>query len=76
MPWSHFRKIWTSLGDGLIIWRNFDEGRWAGSKAQPRAAPGGTGPCQGNFSGGENPQPKFMQLREKFQAVQADRASM
>ena len=53
----------------MIIWRNFDEGGRAGSKARPKALSGGTGPRQGNFAGGENPPAKFMQMRVKFSLV-------
>ena len=38
----------------------------AGSKARPRAAPGGTGPCQGTFAGGESPVRKFYANEEKI----------
>ena len=75
MPVSYamvtLKKIGKSPGGGSKFWRNFDEGRRAGSKAQPRTVPGGTGPCQGTFAGGENPAPKFMQMRGKFQANRA-----
>ena len=53
-----------------------DEGGRAGNKERPKVAPGGTGPRQGTFAGGENPAPKFMQMRENFQADQAQRKSM
>ena len=76
MPWSYCRKVGPSPGGRLIIWRNFDEGRRAGSKARTRAVLGGTGPCQGIFAGGENQPPKFVQMRGKVQADQADPASM
>ena len=52
MLWSHCQKIGKSPVCGLKIWRNFDEGRRAGSKAWPRAVPGGTGLRQGTFASG------------------------
>ena len=45
---------------------NNNEGRRAGSKAQPRAALDGTGLHHGSFAGIENPAPKIMQMRKNF----------
>jgi len=79
MPWSHWKNQEDSgrrdVNLEKIRQRLLDINR-AGSRAPPMAALGVTGRHPGTFTGGEDPAPKFMQMREKIWADWAQKNSM